>query len=246
MTVTRSGKSSSKQCFRHISNFLLENKLEILQIHQLDDRSIEMAWKSDESIESEIQIQYRLMHVKSPWNVVNQFYNNSINHAIISDLQNEQTYRFRLLAFDPHGQQIMSSSIKRFTLKSLNHLPIPQITDAWITNEGQISLKWKLNDSNPELIDGFLIYYRLLNVADSNNFTKITIPNVRYPLIDTYTITSIQFDRKYEIRMSTYSNKAVSPMSNAIEISIPPRKFSAVQQTKRKGIDQSMRFFSLI
>lgn len=212
----------------------LENKLEIVQIHQLDDRTVEISWKTDESVEAEVQVQYRLMHGKLPWNAMNQLYNHSINHAVVSDLQSEQTYRFRLLAFDAHGQQMMSSLIKRFTLKAVNHLPIPQITDAWITNEGQISLKWKLNDSNPELIDGFLIYYRLLNTGDSDNYTKITVPNVRYPLVDTYTITSIQFDRKYEIRLATYSNKGVSPMSNSIEISIPPRKSPMLNETDRQ------------
>lgn len=198
--------------------------MEIVQIHQLDERSVEVVWKTDESAESEVQVQYRLMHTKSHWNTLNQLYNHSITRATIHDLQSEQTYRFRLLAFDAHGQQMMSSSIKRFTLKPFNHLPIPQITDAWITNEGHISLKWKLNNTNSELIDGFLIYYRTLNGDSSNNFTKVTVPNVPYPLINTYTLTSIQFEKKYEIRMATYSNRGASPMSNSIEIAIPARK----------------------
>jgi hypothetical protein len=109
-------------------------------------------------------------------------------------------------------------------LKLLNefNLPIPQITDAWITNDGQISLKWKVNDSNNEIIDGFIIYYRAIN--SDGNYTKITIPNLRYPIIDSYTISSIAANEKYELRMATYSNRGLSSMSNSIEISIPPRK----------------------
>jgi hypothetical protein len=58
------------------------------------------------------------------------------------------------------------------------------------------------------------------------NFTTITIPNLRYPPIDTYTITSIESDEEYELRMATYSNRGLSPMSNSITISVPTRKFS--------------------
>jgi hypothetical protein len=57
------------------------------------------------------------------------------------------------------------------------------------------------------------------------NFTTITLPNLRYPSIDTYTISSIEPDKEYELRMATYSNRGLSSMSNSIEISVPPRKF---------------------
>lgn len=83
-------------------------------------------------------------------------------------------------------------------------------------------MKWKINDSNSETIDGFIIYYRLINA--NGNYTKITIPNLRYPPIDTYTITSIEANEKYELRMATYSKKGFSSMSNSIEISIPSCK----------------------
>jgi uncharacterized protein YdgA (DUF945 family) len=107
-------------------------------------------------------------------------------------------------------------------LNQLN-IPIPQITDAWITNDGQISLKWKINDSNSQTIDGFIIYYRLINSND--NYTKITIPNLRFPIIDTYTIPAIEGNEKYELRMASYSNRGLSSMSNSIEISVPLRKY---------------------
>lgn len=53
------------------------------------------------------------------------------------------------------------------------------------------------------------------------NFTTITVPNLRYPPIDTYIIPSVESNQVYEIRLSTYSNLGVSPMSNSIEISVP-------------------------
>jgi hypothetical protein len=136
----------------------------------------------------------------------------------------DQQYKFRLVAFDSNGKQPLFSPSRRFTLKVSNqfNLPIPQITDAWITTDGQISLKWKINDTNTETVDGFIIYYRSTNL--NKNYTKITIPNLRYPLIDTYTISSIEGNEKYELRMATYSNRGLSSMSNSIEISIPLRK----------------------
>lgn len=184
---------------------------------------MEFTWRLDSSTESRVQIQYRLLQARTPWTTDNQFYNHSINTAVVANLQPEQSYKFRLVVFDSHGEQIMTSPIKRLSLKLLNHLPVPQITDAWVTSDGLVSLKWKLNDSNLEAIDGFIIYYRSLN-SNQNNYTKITVPNLRYPLIDTYTIPSIESDNKYELRMTTYSNRGVSAMSNSIEIAIPSCK----------------------
>jgi hypothetical protein len=164
-----------------------------------------------------------LIYPKSSWTTNNQVYNQTISHTTISNLEVDQGYKFRLAGLDLNGKQIMSSPSKRFTLKSLNqfNLPIPQITDAWITTDGQISLKWNINDTNTEAIDGFIIYYRSIN---NNNYTTITIPNLRSPLIDTYTISSIESNEKYELRMASYSNRGLSSMSNSIEISIPLRK----------------------
>ncbi|CAF4592468.1 unnamed protein product, partial [Rotaria magnacalcarata] len=58
--------------------------------------------------------------------------------------------------------------------------PIPQINEAWITNDKQINLKWQLlNNTDSETIDGFVIYYRAIN--SKMNLTTITVPNLRYP-----------------------------------------------------------------
>src|SRR6185437_16134502 len=108
----------------------------------------------------------------------------------------DQTYKFRLIGFDVNGKQMVISATKRFTLnfiKNQQNSPLPQITDAWITNDEQISLKWQIgNNSNSETVDGFVIYYR--PTFSKMNFTTITLPNLRYPSIDTYTISSIEPD----------------------------------------------------
>jgi hypothetical protein len=57
------------------------------------------------------------------------------------------------------------------------------------------------------------------------NFTTITLPNLRYPALDTYTISSIESNQEYELRMATYSNRGLSQMSNTIEILVPTCKF---------------------
>jgi uncharacterized protein YdgA (DUF945 family) len=201
------------------------SKPEIIDINQLDNNVIELFWTNNENFQTNIQIQYRLIAPKTSWLTDNKLYNHSITNGIISNLEPNQAYKFRLITFDLHGKQQIISSTKRFTLKFLKNqfnLPIPQITDAWITTDGQISLKWKVNDSNSEIIDGFIIYYRLIN--SNRNYTKITIPNLLYPIIDTYTISSIEANQKYELRMATYSNRGLSSMSNSIEISIPLSK----------------------
>ncbi|CAF5101824.1 unnamed protein product, partial [Rotaria socialis] len=49
-------------------------------------------------------------------------------------------------------------------MKNQPNPPIPQINEAWITNDQQINLKWQLlNNTDSETIDGFVIYYRAIN-----------------------------------------------------------------------------------
>ncbi|CAF4515098.1 unnamed protein product, partial [Rotaria sp. Silwood1] len=218
------------------------SKLEIIDINQIDNYAIKLFWKINETIEnylSSIQIQYRLIHPKTSWMIIDDYYNRSLNHAIINDLQQDQTYKFRLIGFDATGKQLVISAAKQFTLKLIKNLPnspLPQITDAWITNDGQISLKWQLlNNSGSETVDGFVVYYRPIH--SKTNFTTITIPNLRYPPIDTYTISSIEPDQVYEIRMTTYSNLGLSPMSNSIEISVP--SFSSHHRSRMNQMDSS-------
>ncbi|CAF3441906.1 unnamed protein product, partial [Rotaria sp. Silwood2] len=216
--------TNTAKCYVHIQGLGLnvsELKLEILDIKQVNNNAIELYWKTSELIELYIQIQYRLNTPKVTWIIDETIYNNTITHGIISNLEYDQTYKFRLMAFDSNGKQLTSSLPKRFALKFLNqfYLPIPQITDAWITTDGKISLKWKVNDSFSDVIDGYIIYYRSVNSND--NYTTITIPNLVYPITDTFTISSIELNDKYEIRMATYSNRGLSPMSNSIEISLP-------------------------
>ncbi|CAF3138607.1 unnamed protein product [Rotaria socialis] len=211
------------------------SKLEIIDINQIDNYSIKLFWKINETIEnylSSIQIQHRLIHPKTSWTTIDDSYNRSMEHAIIDNLQQDQTYKFRLIGYDATGKQLVISAAKQVILKLMKNQPnppIPQINEAWITNDQQINLKWQLlNNTDSETIDGFVIYYRAIN--SKVNFTTITVPNLRYPPIDTYTITSVEPDQIYELRMTTYSNLGVSPMSNSIEISIP--KFSTEQRSR--------------
>jgi hypothetical protein len=132
------------------SSLRLVFKLEIIHINQIDTRTIELFWKINETIEQNlhaIQIQYRLNHPKTSWITVNDIYNRSMQHAIVNELQQEQVYKFRLIGFDAHGKQLVISAAKRFALQSSNqpsHSPIPDITDAWVTNDGQIHVKWQV------------------------------------------------------------------------------------------------------
>ena len=80
-----------------------------------------------------------------------------------------------------------------------------------------------MSHTNGEAINGVIIYYR--TIFSKENFTTITVPNLRYPPIDTYTIPTIGSNQIYELRMATYSNRGLSLMSDSIEISVPSRKF---------------------
>jgi hypothetical protein len=65
------------------------------------------------------------------------------------------------------------------------------------------------------------------------NFTTITLPNLRYPPIDSYTIPPIELGQEYELRMATYTNRGLSPMSNSIQISVPLRNLASTQHRPR-------------
>ena len=40
-------------------------------------------------------------------------------------------------------------------------------------------------------------------------------------MVDTFTVTSVEPNQQYELRLATYSNRGISPMSNSIEIATP-------------------------
>lgn len=187
---------------------------------------MKLFWKINETIEnyvSSIQIQYRVAQPRTHWMTSEKLYNRSKNHATIDHLHPNQAYKFRLIGFDNNGKQLVISAVKRLTLeviKKQSNEPLIHITDAWITKDMQISLKWQLmNRTNGETVDGFVIYYR--PTLSKMNYTTLTLPNLRYPPIDTYTIISIEPDQEYELRMATYSNHGLTPMSNSIQIAVP-------------------------
>jgi len=210
----------------------LAPKIELTDISQIDSTTVELTWNYNEKYDRNIQIQYRFSHNKSSWITDNQLYTHPTTQAIISNLDSNQNYRFRLISYDRLGRMTILTPARRVTLKQTDqlNLAIPQITDAWITNEGHINLKWKMNDTFLDHIDEFLIYYRLVN--SNENFTKIIVPNIRFPMIDSYTITTIKPNEKYELRMATYSNRGLSQMSNSMEISIPLSKIATTITTK--------------
>ncbi|CAF0826168.1 unnamed protein product [Adineta steineri] len=230
--------TNTAKCFVYVNGLGLNipvSKLEIIDIHQIDNNAIKLSWKFNESIENHlnsIQIQYRFIHPKTSWMARDDIYNRSINHAIVNNLQSSQTYKFRLVGFDTNGKQFVISAAKRIALEFIRNQSnsiLPQITEAWITNEGQISLKWKLlNQTDNEIIDGFVIYYRPIH--SKVNFTSISIPNLRSPPINSYTISKIESNQEYELRMATYSNHGLSSMSNSIEISVPTEHHTRVNQ----------------
>ncbi|UJR15975.1 hypothetical protein I4U23_002894 [Adineta vaga] len=220
--------TSTAKCFVYVNGLGLNipvSKLEIVDIKQTDNNAIRLSWKINETIEnylSSIQVQYRFIHPKTSWMATDDRYNRSTNYAIIRNLQPSQTFKFRLVGFDMNGKQLVISAAKRITLEPMKtpmNSIVPEITEAWITNDGQIGLKWKLNYTGNEMVDGFVIYYRA--TSSKVNFTTITLPNMRFPPMNTFTISTMQPDQEYELRMATYSSRGASSMSNSIKIFVP-------------------------
>lgn len=76
-----------------------------------------------------------------------------------------------------------------------------------------------MNQSLADAIDGFIIYYR--SMLSKANFTSIHIPSRGSPSINSFTISSLDANQKYEFRIGTYSNDGSSQMSSSVELSTP-------------------------
>ena len=116
--------------------------------------SVELRWRVNDKIANDlysVQAQYRLIPSKGSWTTVNDRHNRSIDRMIVNNLQQDQTYKFRLIGFDVDGQQLVISATKRFTLgsnyPSLDSASV-EITDAWVTGDGHIGLKWRVRIFN--------------------------------------------------------------------------------------------------
>ncbi|CAF0794767.1 unnamed protein product [Didymodactylos carnosus] len=227
-------------------------KIEIIDMVQIDNNAVDLFWEINGTSDlNYVQVQYGLL--KNNWLTNDENLTTSVKHAIIDTLQAGYVYKFRLVGFDQQGQQIVSSSVRKLKLEYMdnndhltkpvqsnmnNNSPIPRITDAWALQDGSIGVKWQLptnSTTSPILIDGFAIFYRLSRIK--SNYTKITIPNVRFPPIDTYTITTIEPNQQYELRMATYSSRGLSQMSNPMEILVPPISNQQAAVNRRSRIN---------
>lgn len=125
--------------------------MEITNIQQVADDAVELSWKANEKLNNIlqlVQIRYRTIDSRGTWLTTNDFYNRSVETIIINNLRSGQTYKFRLVGFDNQGKQLVISATKRLYLEGnlpLMHLPLAEITDAWVTNDGQINLKWRVS-----------------------------------------------------------------------------------------------------
>jgi hypothetical protein len=123
------------------------SKLEIIHLNQVQLNAVELSWKINETIENslhDIQVQHRPIHPKTQWTTVDQFYNRSMHHAVVTNLQRDQAYKFRLIGFDSQGKPLVISATKRVTLQAAFSPSFsPEISDAWVTNEGHIGVRWQ-------------------------------------------------------------------------------------------------------
>ncbi len=133
--------------------FFVVSKLEIVDLTQIDNTAVQLSWKINETIESalsSLQVQYRFIHPKTSWMATDELYNRSASQAIVSNLQPGQVFKFRLVGFDKDGRQLVISAAKRMTLELMKNRAntiVPEMIDASVTNDGQISVTWKVRGS---------------------------------------------------------------------------------------------------
>lgn len=166
--------------------FFVVSKLDIVDLKQIDNTAVQLAWKINETIESALstlQVQYRFIHPKTSWMATDELYNRSASQAIVSNLQPGQVFKFRLVGFDKDGRQLVISATKRMTLalmKNRANTIVPEMTDASVTNDGQISVTWKV----------------CLSPCVSNALTSLCFSCRAVLMVQTWTVSSSTIDRR--------------------------------------------------
>lgn len=192
-------------------------------VTRLSDVSVMVRWSVPENKGLPIEffkVQYRQLGQKmngkqGKWMTANTEIPNHVRSFEVTDLQPDNTYRFRIAAVYSNNDNKLSPNSVRFHLNrdggfESNRMPIPLLTNTEALNHKEVLLLWQNLDKSMD-IDGFYVYHRASTSA--GDYVKTTVEGKNSTNI---TISHLQPDTTYEFKVQSFSVDAASEFSKIL------------------------------
>nr|XP_050854646.1 interference hedgehog-like isoform X1 [Vespula vulgaris]XP_050854647.1 interference hedgehog-like isoform X1 [Vespula vulgaris] len=206
-------------------------------VTRLSDVSVMVRWSVPENKGLPIEffkVQYRQLGQKmngkqAKWMTANTEIPNHVRSFEVTDLQPDNTYRFRIAAVYSNNDNKLSPNSVRFHLNrdggfESNRMPIPLLTNTEALNHNEVLLLWQNLDKSTD-IDGFYVYHRASTSA--GDYVKTTVEGKNSTNI---TISHLQPDTTYEFKVQSFSVDAASEFSKILR-----------QKTKKAPVEQAVQ-----
>lgn len=134
----------------------------------------------------------------------------------ITGLEKGTSYKFRVVAVNVIGSSPPSAPSKAYTVVGgrTHERPVvgPYITYNEAINETTIILKWTYTPVNNTPIHGFYIHYRPTDSDNDSDYKKDVVDPDRY----WHSITDLQPETSYDIKMQSFNEKGESEFGNVV------------------------------
>uniref|UniRef100_A0A8C5M691 Brother of CDO n=1 Tax=Leptobrachium leishanense TaxID=445787 RepID=A0A8C5M691_9ANUR len=175
-------------------------------------------------------VEYKKLKQQGDWVMATRDIPPSRLSVEIKNLDKGTSYRFRVRALNILGESQPSAASRPYIVSGYSNRvyerPVagPYITYTEALNETTIMLKWMYvpasNNNTP--IHGFYIYYRPTDSDNDSDYKKDIVEGDRY----WHSITHLQPETSYDIKMQCYNEGGESEFSNVIMSETKARKFS--------------------
>ncbi|XP_043490484.1 interference hedgehog-like [Polistes fuscatus] len=192
-------------------------------VTRLSDVSVMVRWSVPENKGLPIEffkVQYRQLGPRingkpGKWMTANTEIPNHVRSFEVTDLQPDNTYRFRIAAVYSNNDNKLSPNSVRFHLNhnggfESNRMPIPLLTNTEALSYNEVLLVWQ-NLNKSAKIDGFYVYHRASSSA--GEYVKTTVEGKNSTNI---TISHLQPDTTYEFKVQSFSVDAASEFSQIL------------------------------
>ncbi|XP_015180515.1 PREDICTED: interference hedgehog-like isoform X5 [Polistes dominula] len=193
-------------------------------VTRLSDVSVMVRWSVPENKGLPIEffkVQYRQLGPRingkpgGKWMTANTEIPNHVRSFEVTDLQPDNTYRFRIAAVYSNNDNKLSPNSVRFHLNrnggfESNTMPIPLLTNTEALSYNEVLLIWQ-NLNKSAKIDGFYVYHRASSSA--GEYVKTTVEGKNSTNI---TISHLQPDTTYEFKVQSFSVDAASEFSQIL------------------------------
>uniref|UniRef100_A0A8C4QII1 Fibronectin type-III domain-containing protein n=1 Tax=Eptatretus burgeri TaxID=7764 RepID=A0A8C4QII1_EPTBU len=143
----------------------------------------------------------------------------------VTQLRPGATYRFRVSAWNMHGESKRSMASRPYTVGRSGRGPERPVAGPYITytealNHAQILLKWMYTpDVNSTPIRGFYVFYRPTDSDNDGDYERDVVTNMKFNYtggLQLHTISELQAETSYDIKMRVFNDGGESEASNVM------------------------------